>query len=69
MNEKLRQAIEAIQKLPDDDQTAIANRLLDELSEREWKEIVSKPHVINKLRELGRKAMQEESEEGGFGGD
>ena len=70
MTNELQQAIEALQKLPDIEQNAIAKRILDEIDVLEWNAIVSKPHVKNRLRELGRKAMEEdragETEEGGF---
>jgi hypothetical protein len=42
----------------------------EEIEEREWMAIVSKPRVIRRLRELGRQALEEdlagETEEGGF---
>ena len=42
----------------------------EEVEEREWMAIVSKPRVIHRLRELGRQALEEdrggETEEGGF---
>lgn len=42
----------------------------EEVEEREWMAIVSKPRVIRRLRELGRQALEEdragETEEGGF---
>jgi len=70
MTGELQQAIEALQKLPDNEQNAIAKRILNEIDEIEWDAIVSKPHVKKRLRELGRQAMEEdragETEEGGF---
>lgn len=42
----------------------------EEIEEREWESIVRKPRVLNRLRELGRQALEEdeagETEEGGF---
>ncbi len=67
MNEQLQRAIEAIKKLPDGEQTAIADRILYDLSDREWDEIVRKPRVQNRLWELAQEAMNDEVEDGGFG--
>jgi len=67
VNEHLHRAIEAIQRLPDGEQTVIADRILHDLSEREWDEIVSKPRVQKRLRELAQESMSDEVEEGGFG--
>jgi len=70
MTEQLEHAIEALQRLPADAQNAIAARILEEIEEQEWDGIVSKPRVQARLRELGRKAVEEdrvgETEEGGF---
>jgi hypothetical protein len=67
MNENLRRAIDAIQKLPDADQTVIAERLLIDLNERRWDETTAKPHIQDRLWELAQEAMNDEVEEGGFG--
>ena len=70
MTEQLRQAIERLQKLPYAAQDAIAERILDEIDEQEWDEIVRKPHVRHALRRLAEEARQQdangETEEGGF---
>jgi hypothetical protein len=70
MNEQLKHAFEAAQQLPDQAQAAIAARILEEIEEQEWEAIVSQPHVRQRLRELGRQALEEDSagetEEGGF---
>ena len=70
MTEQLQHAIEALQQLPPNIQNTIATRILEEIEEQEWDMIVSKPHVQARLRELGRKALEEdragETEEGGF---
>ena len=72
MIERLREAIEALQRLPVDAQNVIAERILEEIEEQEWSAIVSKPHVQVRLRELGRQALKEDeaggTEEGGFDG-
>jgi len=67
MNQQLQRAIEAIEKLPNDEQTVIADRILYDLSDREWHKIVHKAHVQNRLWELAQEAMNDEVEEGGFG--
>jgi hypothetical protein len=73
MTEKLRSAIEAIQHYPADVQDEIATRILEELEEREWDAIVSKPRVKKRLRELADQALflyeQGKVRDGGFGGD
>ncbi len=70
MTEQLRYAIEAVQRLPDEAQDAIAARILEEIEEQEWDAIVGKPRVQTRLRELGRQALEEDkagkTEEGGF---
>lgn len=72
VTEQLQQAIEALQRLPDDAQNVIAERILEEIEEQEWNAIVSKPPVQARLRELGRQALREdevgETEVGGFDG-
>ena len=68
VTEQLQHAIEALQRLPANAQNTIAIRILEEIEEQEWETIVSKPHVQTRLRELGRKALEEdkvgETEEG-----
>jgi len=70
MTEQLRHAIEAIQRLPDEAQNAIAARIWEEIEEQEWDAIVSKPRLQTHLRELGRQAIAEDkagkTEDGGF---
>lgn len=70
MTEQLQQAIERLQKLPIEEQNAIAERILDELDEREWDKITSTSHVQQALIELADEAEQQEKvgeiEEGGF---
>ena len=70
MTEQLQQAIERLQKLPIEEQNAIAERILDELDEREWDKITSTSHVQQALIELADEAEQQEqageTEEGGF---
>src|SRR6266487_4970161 len=70
MTEQLRKAIERLQKLPIEEQNAIAERILDELDQREWDNLTSTSHVQQALIELADEAeLQEkagETEEGGF---
>jgi hypothetical protein len=70
MTEQLRHAIERLQQLPDARQIAIAERILDEIDEQEWDDIVSKPHVLLALHQMAAEARQQdaagETEEGGF---
>ena len=60
MTEQLRHAIEAMQRLPDEAQNAIAARIWEEIEEQEWDAIVSKPRVQTRLRELARQALEED---------
>jgi hypothetical protein len=70
MTEQLQQAIKRLQQLPDEAQNAIAERILDEIDEQEWDDIIRKPRVQQHLRALANQAWQEheagETEEGGF---
>jgi hypothetical protein len=70
MTEQLKQAFERAQQLPEDVQNMLAKRLLEEIDEREWEQIVSKPRVHATLRILAKEALgqyqQGETEDGGF---
>ena len=70
MTEQLRQAFERAQQLPTDAQHALAECILEETEEHEWKEIINKPRVQQKLLNLAHEAWKEfergEAEEGGF---
>jgi predicted metal-dependent hydrolase len=70
MTEQLQRAIERLQQLPIEEQNAIAERILDELDEREWDKITSTSHVQQALIELADEAEQQEKageiEAGGF---
>lgn len=72
MTERLRRAIERLQQLPVEEQNAIAERILEEIDEREWDRIISTPHVQRAIAELAEEARQQEiageTEEGGFDG-
>ncbi len=70
MTEQLRQAFERAQQLSDNAQNALALRILEEIDEQEWDEIVSKSRPRKVLRALAEEARQQEAagetEEGGF---
>lgn len=70
MTEQLKQAFERAQQLPEDVQNVLAKRLLEEIDEQEWEQIVSKPHVQATLRALADEALEQyqqgETEDGGF---
>lgn len=70
MTEQLRQAFERAQQLPDDEQNALAERILEAIDEQEWDAIVSKPRVRQALRTLAKEARRQEAagenEAGGF---
>lgn len=70
MTEQLKQAFERAQQLPDSAQNALAARILEEIEEQEWEQIVGKAHVQQKLLTLADEAWKEhevgETEEGGF---
>ncbi len=70
MTEQLRQAFDRAQQLPDAVQNALAERILEEIEEQEWEQIISKPRVQQKLVELADEAWKEhkagKTEEGGF---
>lgn len=71
--DQLRYAYERAQQLPDTVQNAIAERILDEIDNQEWEQIVSKPQVRQALRRMAAQARREEAaeetEEGGFGNE
>jgi hypothetical protein len=77
MNEHLKHAFEVAQQLSNEAQYTIAVRILEEIEEidakdeeHEWNTIVSQPRVRQRLRELGRQALEEdragETEDGSF---
>ncbi len=69
ITEQLQHAIEAAQRLPEEKQNTIAERILEEIEELEWDAIVSQPHVRNALARMADEILslpEEELEEGGF---
>lgn len=60
MTELLRRVVSEIQLLPDAEQDRIAGRLLEELEEREWNELVGSPRSQLLLRRLAAEARAED---------
>jgi hypothetical protein len=65
INPQINRIIAEVLQLSPDEQQIILDRLQEQ---REWKALVSKPEAKKAIRELGRKALEEETEEGGFDG-
>lgn len=57
MTEQLKKAFERAQQLPEKMQNMLAIRLLEEIEELEWEQIVSKPHVRETLCILADEAL------------
>jgi uncharacterized protein (UPF0335 family) len=73
MTERLRQLLEQAERLEPAIQDALATKVeqwLEELEERAWDAIVSKPKVRKTIREMAAKAREQEAkgetEEGGW---
>jgi len=73
MTERLQQVLAKLEHLDPDQQDIIADLVeqkLEELEEREWDAIVSKPNVRNALRRMAAAAREQEAkgetEEGGW---
>lgn len=60
-----------IKEMTNDQLKVILQRIQEELDEREWNAILSKPQAIKKMEELAQKAIKEHLEgktlKGGFG--
>ena len=60
-----------IKEMTDEQLKALQENIREELDEREWDRIVTKPRVMKRMVELARQARQEYLEgktiEGGFG--
>lgn len=61
MTETLKRAVARIERLPPEQQDAIAQVILTELSEREWDAMVSTPASQRFLQELATEARQEDA--------
>lgn len=70
MVEELRQAIEQVERLPEDAQRRIAALIQEELEEREWDRLVRTPESQRFLAQLAAEAREHEAageiEEGGW---
>jgi DnaJ-domain-containing protein 1 len=63
---ELRQALEALGQLPEEDQRQIAQRVLEEIEQREWDALVGSPRSRAFLKRLIAEAKAGEIEEGGM---
>ena len=66
MVEELRQALDALEQLPEEEQRQIAQLVLEEIEQREWDELVSSPRSKAFLRRLVAEAKEGEIEDGGM---
>ena len=72
MTEQLKEAYERALQLPDAEQNAIAERILDEIDNQEWDDLVNQPRSLEAIQRMVRQLRREEAagetEEGGFDG-
>ena len=66
MVEELRQALDALGRLPEEEQCQIAQLVLVEIEQRQWDELVSSPRSKAFLKRLIAEAKEEEIEDGGL---
>ena len=66
MVEELRQALDALGQLPDEEQRQIAQLVLEEIEQRQWDELVSSPQSKAFLKRLIAEAKEGEIEDGGL---
>jgi len=66
MVEELRQAFDALGRLPEEEQRQIAQLVLEEIEQRQWDELVSSPRSKAFLKRLIAEAKEEEIEDGGL---
>ena len=66
MVDELRQALDLLGQLPDDEQRHIAQLILEEVEQREWDELVSSPRSKAFLKRLIAEAKAGESDYGGM---
>ena len=59
MTQLLEKAFQEVQQLSEDEQNAIAERILLELDEQRWTELFATPESQKTLEELGEKALAE----------
>jgi DnaJ-domain-containing protein 1 len=65
MVEELRQALDALGRLPEEEQRQIAQLVLEEIEQRQWDELVSSPRSKAFLKRLIAEVKEEEIEDGG----
>jgi hypothetical protein len=66
MVEELRQALDALGELPEEEQRQIAQKVLEEIEQRKWDELVSSPRSNAFLKRLIAEAKEDEIEDGGL---
>jgi hypothetical protein len=66
MVEGLRQALDALGQLHEEQQRQIAQRMLEEIEQREWDTLVSSPRSRGLLKRLSADAKSGEIEDGGL---
>jgi hypothetical protein len=66
MVEELRQALDALGQLPEEEQRQIAQLALEEIEQRQWDELVSSPRSKAFLKRLIAEAKEGEIEDGGL---
>jgi hypothetical protein len=59
MTQLLEKAFQEVQQLSDEEQNAIAERILLELDEQRWTELFETPESLAMLEELGAEALAE----------
>jgi len=59
MTKLLEQAIEEVKKLPEDEQDALAERLLVALDEQRWDELFAQPESEKFLEELANEIRED----------
>jgi hypothetical protein len=63
MTQPLEKAFQEVQQLSDDEQNAIAERILLELDEQHWTELFASAESQKMLEEMGEKALAEHKAE------
>ena len=66
MVDELRQALDMLGQLPDEEQRKIAQIVLEEIEQREWDKLVSSPRSKAFLRRLIADAKTGKIEDGGL---
>ncbi len=66
MVEELRQALDVLGQLPEEEQRQIAQLVLEEIEQRQWDELVSSPRSKAFLKRLIAEAREGEIEDGGL---